>query len=125
LTGILDKQYMSVMVQEEVMTSEKPVAKPKPPPLMHFNHLPIQFDAVGNTFLYDGDWPRPFYPRPDGRGEQAYHRALAVQQLTERPLIREFCIPAVLQTSSGLSLRSVVDFEQRKVGRARGRDIAA
>jgi hypothetical protein len=81
------------MVQEEVMVSEKPVAKPKPPPVMYFNNLPIQFDAVGRTFLYDGDWPRPFYPTRDGRREQAYHRALAVRRLTDRPTIREFHCP--------------------------------
>lgn len=110
---------MSLTVREKVRKSEKPVAKPKPPPLMHFNHLPIQFDAVGHTFLYDGDWPRPFYPKPDGRGEQAYHRALAVQRLTARPAIREFDLPLVTQVSSGLSLHSVIDFEQRKVWDAR------
>lgn len=107
------------MVQEEVMVSEKPVAKPKPPPVMYFNNLPIQFDAVGRTFLYDGDWPRPFYPTRDGRREQAYHRALAVRRLTDRPTIREFHLPAVTQTSSGLSLQSVVDLKQRKVWDAR------
>ena len=106
-------------MQEEVRRSEKPGAKPKPPPLMHFNHLPIQFDAMGRTFLYDGDWPRPFYPKPDGRGEQAYHRALAVQRLTERPAICEFSLPLVTQVSSGLSLHSVIDFEQRKIWDAR------
>src|SRR4029079_976416 len=86
-----------------------------PPPLMYFNNLPIQFDAVGHTFLYDGDWPRPFYPTPDGRREQARHRALAVQRLTERPAVRNFYLPTVMQTSSGLSLHSIIDVGQRRV----------
>lgn len=81
----------------------------------HFNHLPLRFAEDGAIRLCEGTWPEPFLIKASKRRTQAQTRTQVIQELRQKPEVQAFELPTLPQTSCGLGLYSIIDFEQRKI----------
>jgi hydrogenase large subunit len=86
---------------------------------MYFRNLPIDFDVHGQAFLRDEGHIYPFAIRGGSLETVERERPGAMEELSARSFVRSFNIDPVARVAGSLSIRAVIDFDQRRVIEAR------
>ncbi len=86
---------------------------------MVFRSLPIQFDAYGRAHLRDEEVEAPFNFADEARLQRAQNRDRVLDRLADRPGALNFVVDPLTRASNGLTLQTVIDFEQRRILDAR------
>jgi len=84
-----------------------------------FKSLPIEFDTYGRAHLRNEDAPAPFSMDDDPRIQRALNRERALEKLADNQNVWDFNLSPLTRAANELSLKAVIDFEQRRVLDAR------